>query len=137
MATNTRTGGSENAKYAARTGMNSRASVILAKATFAKPETIETVDGDVIRVWKSSESSSYSNRDIASVLRYRQAVTADDMLGSVPPSAIKYCVTKRWLAPNAGGTLFFITLKAAIELDLPMNFAKGSANNGRRIRFAG
>ena len=121
--------------YARRTGMNTRAAVILAKAVVMKPETIEDPDGNIIRVWKSSESSSYSNADLVSCLRNRVAVEAAEMLGTVPPSAIKYCVTKGWLLPNASGTLFQVTKKAARELDLPVRF-KG-VFNGRRIPFAG
>jgi len=121
--------------YARRTGMNTRAAIILAKAVVVKPEIIEDPDGNIIRVWKSSESSSYSNADLVSCLRNRVAVEAAEMLGTVPPSAIKYCVTKGWLLPNASGTLFQVTKKAARELDLPVRF-KG-AFNGRRIKFAG
>ena len=52
--------------YADRTGMSSRASVTLAAAVVLKPETFEDDNGNTIRVWKSSEMSSYSNADIAS-----------------------------------------------------------------------
>jgi hypothetical protein len=120
--------------YADRTGMSSRASITLAAAIVEKPKTFEDEDGNVIRVWKSSEMSSYSNADIASCLVNRVAVEANEMLGTVPPSAIKYCVTKGWLAHNEKKTLYRITLKGAIELDLPLYF-KGKFN-GRKIPFA-
>ena len=120
--------------YADRTGMSSRASVTLAAAVVLKPETFEDDNGNTIRVWKSSEMSSYSNSDIASTLVNRVAVEPNEMLGTVPPSAIKYCVTKGWLIPNADKTLYRITLKGAIDLDLPLYF-KGKFN-GRKIPFA-
>ena len=120
--------------YADRSGMNSRASITLAAAVVQKPETFEDADGNTIRVWKSSEMSSYSNADIASTLVNRVAVEPGEMLGTVPPSAIKYCVTKGWLIPNTDKTLYRITLKGAIELDLPLRF-KGKFN-GRKIPFA-
>lgn len=120
--------------YADRTGMNKRASVILAKAIFTKPEVIEDDNGNVMRVWKSSEMSSYSNADIASTLLNRVAVEANEMLGTVPPSAIKYAVTKGWLVTGPSKTLYRVTLKGAIELNLPMRF-KGGDNHGRRIPF--
>jgi hypothetical protein len=114
--------------------MSSRASITLAAAVVLKPETFEDNNGNTIRVWKSSEMSSYSNSDIASTLVNRVAVEANEMLGTVPPSAIKYCVTKGWLIPNADKTLYRITLKGAIDLDLPLYF-KGKFN-GRKIPFA-
>jgi hypothetical protein len=119
--------------YADRTGMSARASVILAAAVIVKPETFEDDNGNTIRVWKSSEMSSYSNADIASCLINRVAVEPNEMLGTVPPSAIKYAVTKGWLVPNGDKTLYRVTLKGAIELDLPLRF-KGKFN-GRRIPF--
>ena len=119
--------------YADRTGMSSRASIILAAAVILKPETHEDDNGNTIRVWKSSEMSSYSNADIASCLRNRVAIEANEMLGTVPPSAVKYSVTKGWLIPNESKTLYRITIRAAIELDLPMHF-KGKLGN-RKIPF--
>jgi hypothetical protein len=120
--------------YADRTGMSSRASVILAAAVILKPETYEDDNGNTIRVWKSSEMSSYSNADIASCLVNRVAVEANEMLGTIPPSAIKYAVTKGWLITDASKNLYRVTLKGAIDLDLPLRF-KGKFN-GRKIPFA-
>ena len=97
--------------YADRTGMSSRASVTLAAAVVTKPESFEDDNGNTIRVWKSSEMSSYSNADIASCLVNRVAVEPNEMLGTVPPSAIKYAVTKGWLLPNGDKTLYRVTLK--------------------------
>ena len=118
--------------YAARTGMNARAAIHLAKGHFEKIEYTEDEDGNRIRVWKSSESSSYSNADLRTCLMNRVAVEANEMLGTVPPSAIKYCVTKGWLIP--AGQLYRVTIKAALDLDLPMRF-KG-LHHGRKIPFA-
>jgi hypothetical protein len=54
--------------------------------------------------------------------------------GTVPPSAIKYCVSKGWLLTNESKTLYRVTLKAAIELNPPLHF-KG-INGGRKIPSA-
>lgn len=120
--------------YETRSGMLSRASIILAKAVTDKPAMIETEDGHIVRVWQKSESSSYSNADLQTVLSNRIAIEAVEALGTVPPAAIKYCVTKGWLKPNASGSLHFVTKKAALDLDLPLRF-KGGEHHGRRIRF--
>ena len=120
--------------YAARTGMDARSSKIIVNAMFGKqPEFSEDEDGNLIRKWLLSESSSYSNADLASCLRNRVAVEANEMLGTVPPSAIKYCVTKGWLIPK--GALFLVTRRAAIDLNLPLRF-RGTHLNGRKIPFA-
>jgi hypothetical protein len=96
--------------------------------------TVEDGEGNVMRVWKSSELQSYTNADIASCLANRVAVEPAEMLGTVPPSAIKYCVSKGWLLTNESKTLYRVTLKAAIELNLPLHF-KG-INGGRKIPSA-
>ena len=117
-----------------RTGMNKRASKILVSAIFVKIQFSEDADGNKIRARKSSEMSSYSNADIASCLINRVAVEPNEMLGTVPPSAIKYAVTKGWLVPNPDRTLYRVTLKGAIELDLPLRF-KGGNHHGRKIPY--
>ena len=124
-----------HAAYAARTGMDKRSAKILVAAHIVKPETFEDDQGNVVRVWKSAEMSSYSNADIASTLVNRVAVEPGEMLGTVPPSAIKYCVTKGWLVPNASKTLYSVTLRGAVDLNLPLRF-KGGAFHGRKIQFA-
>lgn len=121
--------------YAARTGMDKRSAKILVAAHIVKPETFADEQGNVIRAWKSAEMSWSSNADVASTLRNRVAVEPDEMLGTVPPSAIKYCVTKGWLVPNESKTLYSVTLRGAVDLDLPLRF-KGGAFHGRKIRFA-
>jgi hypothetical protein len=87
----------------------------------AKPEFFEDADGHVIRKWTAAESSSYSNADLRACLQNRVAVEAGEMLGTVPPSAIKYCVTKGWLLPK-GPDLYLVTRRAAVDLDLPLRF---------------
>lgn len=139
MATRTKpapqkTKGRARKSYEARTGMDKRASTILVSAIFVKAAFSEDEDGNRVRAWKSSEMSSYSNNDIASCLVNRVAIEPNEMLGTVPPSAIKYAVTKGWLLPNDSKTLYRVTLKGAIELDLPLRF-KGGEHHGRRIPF--
>ena len=122
--------------YAARTGMDARSAKVLVKAMFGeKPEFFEDEDGNLIRKWLPSESSSYSNENLRDCLRNRVVVEPNEMLGIVPPSAIKYCVTKGWLVPNASKTLYSVTLRGAIDLNLPLRF-KGGPSHGRKIPFA-
>jgi len=122
--------------HAAKTGMDTRAAKTLAGAMFGKgPAFHEDEDGNMIREWKSSESSSYSNDDLRQAISNRVAVEHNEMLGTIPPSAVKYLVTKGWLKPHGTAGLYFVTAKAARELDLPVRF-KGGENHGRRIKFA-
>jgi hypothetical protein len=120
------------AAYAKRTGMDSRSAIILAAAHTTKPETFVDEDGNTVRIWDNSET--YTHADIASCLANRVAVEENEMLGTIPPRAIKYATTKGWLVPNASRTLFSVTLKGAIDLNLPLYF-RGKFN-GRKIRFA-
>jgi hypothetical protein len=121
--------------HAAKTGAETRSSKILANALFGeKPEYFEDADGYTIRRWKSSELSSYSNADLKSCLQNRVAVEPGEMLGTVPPSAIKHCVTKGWLVAHGTSGIHFVTAKAARELDLPVRF-KGGLHHARKIRF--
>jgi hypothetical protein len=120
--------------YEDRTKSNTRAAITLAKATFAKPESIEDEDGNVMRVWQKNELQTYTNDMIATALSNRVAVEYNEMLGVIPPTAVKYCVTKGWLVTNPGKTLYRVTLKGAVELNLPMRF-RGGSNHGRRIPF--
>jgi len=116
--------------YAARTGMLGRSARILAKAIVEQPKFYEDEDGNRCRVWKPEESSSYSNADIALCLRNRVAVEPGEFLATVPPSAIKYAVTKGWIVKDALGGFYRVTKKAAFELKLPLAF------EGRKIPFA-
>jgi hypothetical protein len=119
--------------YEDRTGLSSRAAKILIAATFTKPETTEDADGNVMRVWKQSELQTFKNVDIAAALANRVAVEHNEMLGTIPPTAIKYAVTKGWLLPNVSRSLYRVTLKGAIDLNLPMHFR--GLNGGRKIPF--
>lgn len=121
--------------YEARTGMNSRANRIIVAAMAEKPAFHEDADGYIIREWKKDDLQRFTNEQIASCLRNTLAVTPAEMLGTVPPTAIKYCVTKGWLVANASGSILTVTLKAAIDLDLPLNY-RGKFN-GRKIPFVG
>jgi hypothetical protein len=122
--------------YAARTGQNARGASLLAAAMFQKIESVEDDNGNVLRVWKASEVNSFTNAHLRAVLENRVAVEANEMLGTVPPSAIKYCVTKGYIVPTGqSGTLFLVTFKVALELGMTMKF-KGKFG-GRKIPFAG
>jgi hypothetical protein len=114
--------------YEERAGLNSRAAKITLKAINDAPEFRETIEGNRVRVWKSSEMSSYSNADVASALRGHYVIEEEEMLATIPPSAIKYAVTKRWLEKTPAGW-FYVTTTARAELKLP------SSVRGRKIRF--
>jgi len=115
--------------YADRTGMTGRSARILAKAVTEWPAFIEDADGHRIRQWKPDEMQSYSNDDIKSALRFNHVVEVEDLLETLPPSAVKYCATKGWLRLSAGGW-YEVTRKAAVDLDLPRQ------HRGRKVRFA-
>jgi hypothetical protein len=57
------------------------------------------------------------------------------VLDTIPPSAIKYCLTKKWLRPHGNNGFYFVTETAAFDLKLPRKF-KGGQHHGHRIRFA-
>jgi hypothetical protein len=119
--------------YTDRTGMASRASISLAQGLVVQPEKFEDDNGNVVRVWTPADLLRWTFLELASTLINRVAVEPNEMLGAVPPSAIKYSVNKGWLIPNSDKTLYRITLKCALELDLPMRF-RGKFN-GRKIPF--
>lgn len=115
--------------YEERSGMIGRAAKIAAKAVIEKPVFVEDDDGHLIRQWKPEELQRYGNDEIRQALRNRRAVEAEDMLEFVPPTAIKYCVTKGWIVKAERGGFYYVTRKAAAELDLPRKF------QGRTIQF--
>ena len=115
--------------YAERSGMTSRSARILASAITEKPVFIEDADGHLIRQWKPEEMQRYGNDEIKSELRFRHVVELEDLLETIPPSAVKYCCSKGWLRKDAGGW-FLVTKKAAADLGLPLN------HQGRKVRFA-
>jgi hypothetical protein len=122
--------------HAARTGMDTRAARSLISAMFgAGPRFHEDEDGNLIREWQKHELHSSTNADLREALQNRVAVTDSKMLGIVPPSAIKYSVTKGWLRPHGKNGLYFVTQAGAIDLKLPRRF-KGGVHHGRKIRFA-
>lgn len=114
--------------YDARTGRNTAGAAIIAKAFVERPVFLETAEGCMVREWKPEEMQSYSNADIAEAIGGRRAVERDEMLGTIPMSAVKYCVTKGWLWMDRMG-LYWVTEKAATELKLPRKSA------GATIRF--
>jgi hypothetical protein len=117
--------------YEARTGLDSRAAKVLATAMFKKVEFIEDEAGHIVRAWKSWEGNKFTNDHIRSALRNKVALEAGEMLGLLPPAGINYCVNKNFLMKK--GELYFVTLKAAIELGLPTKFV--GVHHGRNIPF--
>jgi hypothetical protein len=115
--------------YAARSGMDLLAAKIAAKAMIEQPVFVEDADGHRIRQWKPEELQRYSNDEIKEALRLKRVVEPEDMLEFVPPSAIKYCVTKGWIVKAERGGYFHITRKAAADLELPRK------HQGRTIQF--
>ncbi|HEV8030614.1 MAG TPA: hypothetical protein VGP42_06305 [Stellaceae bacterium] len=115
--------------YAVRSGMVTRAASIVAKAVVEAPVFVTDEDGHRMRQWKAEELQRYTTEDIKSALRLRRAVEKEEMLEFVPPSAIKYCQTKGWIVQAEGAPYFFVTRKAATELDLPRK------HQGRAIQF--
>jgi hypothetical protein len=63
------------------------------------------------------------------------AVEPNEMLGTVPPvrHQIRGHQRRGWLLPNESKTLYRVTLKGTIDLNLPMHF-RGKLN-GRKIAF--
>jgi len=92
--------------HAQKTRADSRAATMIA-AMFGKgPTFCEDEDGNCIRDWKPCELQRYTNSDIALALANRVAVTDSEMLDIIPPSAIRYCVTKQWLRPHGNNGLY-------------------------------
>jgi hypothetical protein len=114
--------------YEFRSGCSSRAAAIAFKAVNEQPVFVEDEDGHMMRQWKKEELQSYTQDDIKNAIRGRHAVETEDMLEWIPPSAIKYSVTKGWLATFGAG-IYRVTRKAAAELDLPRSVG------GRKIAF--
>ncbi len=120
--------------YAKRTGMTSRAAIITVKSLLVPIDTTEDENGNMVRNWKPSEFQTFKHADIFGVLVNRVAVEMNEMLVGIPPSGIKYAVSKGWLVSTPSNVLFRITLQAAIDLKLPRTF-KGGNLHGRRIPF--
>src|SRR5712691_9488015 len=99
----------KRSSYAARSGITARTARILAKAINERPTFSEDADGHRIRQWKPEEIQRYGNDDIKSALRFRHVVEAEELLETIPPSAIKYCVTKGWLRQDGLGGWYYVT----------------------------
>lgn len=110
--------------YDQRTGRSSRSAAVLAKAFLERPEMVLNAQGDLERVWQQHELQSYTHADIVQALRGRRAHERYELLEFIPPSAIKYACTKRWLVEQGG--LFLVTDRAAVDLGLPRKGAMGA-----------
>jgi hypothetical protein len=116
--------------YAERTGQNSRATKILARAVNAeKPVFVEDQDGHRMREWKPEEMQLFKHDDIARVLYGRRVVEPEDFLEFVPVSGMKYAATKGWIKLIVPGGYYVVTKKGAFELKLPNQV------RGRKIHF--
>ena len=106
--------------HATKTRSDSRAAACLVAAMFGKgPSFIE-------------EMQRYTKEDMRVALPNRVAVTEGEMLGIIPPSAIRYVTTKGWLRPHGSGGLYFVTEAAASDLKLPRRF-KGGQHHGAEL----
>lgn len=113
-----------------RTAVHSKAAKLAAQAMTEKPVFIEDDDGHRMKVWQQHELHSYSHSDIVTAIRGQRAVEREDLLEFIPPGAIKYCTTKGWLFESTTTRgVFWVTRKAAAELDLPRKA------QGRTIQF--
>lgn len=121
--------------YAQRTGLDTRANRIMVSAIYgAGPAFQQDDDGNLLRDWKKEDLLRWTYDELKSVISNRVCVTDSEMLGTVPPSAIKWSVNKGWLIPHGTGGAYFVTTKAAFDLNLPVRF-KGIHGN-RKIPFA-
>jgi hypothetical protein len=68
--------------YATKSGMDTRAAKTIAGAMFGDGPKFTEVDSFMVREWKSSESSSYSNDDLRQAISNRVAVEHNEMLGT-------------------------------------------------------
>ena len=116
--------------YDERTGRDSRSARISAKAVVAKPVFNEDDHGHLIREWTLTETRSFTQEDIASVLKYSRALEVEDMLEFIPLSAIKNAIYRGWIVKAEGASWFLVTRLAKLELDLPKK-----DRMGRTIKF--
>ncbi|HEY5411309.1 MAG TPA: hypothetical protein VIJ94_11350 [Caulobacteraceae bacterium] len=103
--------------YLDRTHANTRGAKLLAAAFVARPVFVNDEDGNPVRQWRADEMQTYTVAEITQALRGRRAHESFELLEFIPPSAIKYCVSRGWLVDQAG--LYFVTEKAAADLHLP------------------
>lgn len=109
--------------YAQRTRANTEGARMLAEAFCRKVEYVVDDAGRSVRKWFPDQLQTYKNDDIARAVSRRRAIEYTDLVDDIPPTAVKYAVTKGWLV-LAGG-LYWVTAKAAIELKLPPKTADG------------
>lgn len=103
--------------YEVRSRSNTPAAKALAEAFCRKIEYQVGPDGERLRVWRPDELQTYKNDDIASAIARRRAFEYAELLEEIPPTAIKYALTKGWLRLIDG--LYWVTEKGAAELKLP------------------
>lgn len=115
--------------YDQRSRSNTPAAKILAEAVCRKIEYSVDRNGDRVRTWRKDELQTYKNDDIARAVSRRRALEYSDLLEDIPPTAVKYALTKQWLVLSGG--FYFVTEKAAAELKLPKR-----TFDGMTIRFA-
>lgn len=106
--------------WAQRTGQGTRAAKIVAKAMNEKPEFYENAEGFTVRRWKKEDLQRFTNEDVAAWLRHNRAVDSDEAEYWVPPTAVKYAITKGWVRPSASSPkILLVTRKGALDLKLP------------------
>jgi len=76
------------------------------------------------------DQQSYTNDDMRRALSRRRAVELHEILEHVPPTAVGYMQTKRWIEKDPRGGFFHVTRKAWLDLGLPSR-----DREGRKIRF--
>ena len=117
--------------HAQRTGSDTRAAAILAKAFAEKPVFVETAEGYLIRQWNPEDGIWNTNEECAATLRGKRAFELEELHETLKPAPSKYCVSHKWLVKAPAGGFYLVTERAAKELKLP---TKGM--NGLKIKFA-
>lgn len=105
--------------YEQRTRMNTQGARLLAKAFVERPQFIADDAGNMVRQWRAEELQTFKNADIAAVLSGFRALETHELLEGIPPTAIKYAVTKGWLVMDRVAGFYWVTDKAAFDLKLP------------------
>lgn len=115
--------------YDQRSGQCTKAAVTLFRAFSDEPEFVETVHGDMIRVWGPNDWRRMKNEDVKIALQGKAGFDHDELLQWIPPQTIKDAVSRGWLHASLKGGLYRVTRKAAVALDLPRTV------RGRKINF--
>jgi hypothetical protein len=118
--------------YIQRSGNQTRAASALYRAFNTTPSFVEDADGHRIRQWEGSEIYALRHDDIKAALSRRGVLVREDLLEFVPSGSITYAVNKGWVVKDSrpGADWFYVTKKAAVDLDLPRK-----DREGRKIRF--